>query len=91
MSFQAYLVNIQKRTGKTPRDFLALARKKGLVGPNLTAGRLVAWLKDTFGLGHGHAMAIWAVFKSEGWVAPSAKRARAAGPASPARAGGRGR
>ncbi len=42
MSFQAYLDSIRKRTGKTPHDFFALAKKKGLVGPDLTAGRLVA-------------------------------------------------
>jgi len=29
---------------------------------------LVAWLKQEFDLGHGHSMAIWAVFKEEGWV-----------------------
>ena len=80
MTFQAYLDNIQKQTGKTPDDFFAFAKKKGIVGPELTAGRLVAWLKDDFALGHGHAMAIWAVFKSEGWVAGTAntmKRAKA--------------
>ena len=80
MTFQAYLDNIQKKTGKTPDDFFTLAKKKKLIGPGLTAGRLIAWLKDDFGLGHGHAMAIWAVFKSEGWVpgmAGVAKRPKA--------------
>lgn len=76
MSFQAYIDNIQKKTGMTPNDFLAQGKKKGLVGPELTASRLVAWLKDDFGLGHGHAMAIWAVFKSEGWVAGTKKAAK---------------
>jgi hypothetical protein len=28
----------------------------------------VNFLKKEFGLGHGHAMAMWAVFKQEGWV-----------------------
>ena len=68
MSFQAYLDNIRKKTGKTPGDFFALAKKKGLINPDFTAGRLVAWLKEDFDLGHGHAMAIWAVFKENGWV-----------------------
>ena len=76
MRFQSYLDNIQKKTGKTPNDFYAVAKKKGLVSPELTAGRLVAWLKEDFGLGHGHAMAIWAVFKSQGWAASTANAAK---------------
>ena len=35
----------------------------------MKAGDLVAFLKKEFGLGHGHSMAIWAVFKDNGWVA----------------------
>ena len=73
MSFQAYLDNIHAKTGKRPADFFAAAKKSGIAGPDLTAGSLVAWLKRDFGLGHGHAMAIWAVFKKNGWaVAPQA-------------------
>jgi hypothetical protein len=83
MTFQAYLQNIRGKTGKTPTDFFSLAKEKGLVGPGLTAGRLVAWLKDEFGLGHGHAMAIWAVFKSEGWAAATSSEAK------PSKAGAR--
>jgi hypothetical protein len=62
MSFQAYLDNIKEKTGKTPEDFKALAEKKGLLKPGVKAGEIVAWLKEDFGLGHGHAMAIYAVF-----------------------------
>jgi hypothetical protein len=54
MSFQAYLENIKAKTSKTPDDFQALANKKGLV----TSGEIVAWLKEEFKLGHGHARAI---------------------------------
>lgn len=68
MTFKAYLDNIRSNTGKTPDDFFALAKAKGIAGPGLTAGRLVTWLKQEFNLGHGHSMAIWAVFKSKGWV-----------------------
>ena len=42
--------------------------KKGLLKPDMKAGELVAWLKEEFDLGHGHSMAIWAVFKDKGWV-----------------------
>ena len=68
MSFQAYLDNIQSRTGKTPEDFKKLAEKKGFLKsgklkPDVKAGEIVDWLKKDFKLGHGHAMAIYALFK----------------------------
>lgn len=63
MTFQAYLDNIQAKTGKNPADFTELAREKGLLKPGVKAGEIVAWLKKDFGLGHGHAMAIYAVLK----------------------------
>ena len=63
MSFQAYIDNIQKKTGKTPDDFKKIAEKKGLLEPGVKAGEIVKWLKEDFDLGHGHAMAIYAVFK----------------------------
>lgn len=78
MTFQAYLDNIRKKTGKTPDDFFALAKKKRLLGPELTASRLVAWLKEDFDLGHGHAMAIWSVFKTNGWAAGAEVEAKPA-------------
>ncbi len=58
MSYQAYLDNIQAKTGKTPEDFKVLAKKKGFLKPGVKTGEIVAWLKEDFGLGHGHAMAI---------------------------------
>lgn len=63
MTFQAYLDNIEAKTGKTPADFEKLAKKKGLLKPGVKAMVVVAWLKKDFGLGHGHAMAIYAAFK----------------------------
>jgi hypothetical protein len=76
VSFQAYLDNIKAKTGKTPDDFHAAAKRKGLLGPDVKATQFLAWLKKDFGLGHGHGMAIWAVFKKRGWVEapPRAKR-----------------
>jgi len=64
MSFQAYLDNIKAKTGKTPDDFKKLATKNGLLKAGTKAGQIVAWLKKDFELGHGHAMAIYAVLKS---------------------------
>jgi hypothetical protein len=66
MSFQAYLDNIKAKTGLTPDDFKKLAKKKGLLEPGVKAMQIVAWLKKDFGLGHGHAMAIYATFKGKG-------------------------
>lgn len=65
MSFQAYLDNIKAKTGKTPEQFKKLAEKKGLLKPGVKAGEIVAWLKEDFELGHGHAMAIYAWFKGK--------------------------
>ena len=65
MSFQAYLDNIQAKTGKSPEDFVKLARKKVLLKPETKAGEIVAWLKQDFELGHGHAMAIYAYLKGK--------------------------
>jgi hypothetical protein len=63
MSFQAYLDNIEKKTGKTPNDFIAMAKEKGFTNET-KAGEIVSWLKDDFGLGHGHAMALVHVIKN---------------------------
>ena len=68
MSFQAYLDNIKDKTGKSPEDFRKLAEEKGFLEngelkPGVKAGEIIKWLKDDFELGHGHAMAIYAVFK----------------------------
>ncbi len=63
MSFQSYLDNIETKTGKTPNEFIALAKTKGF-GPDTKAGEIVAWLKEDFGLGHGHATAMVKVIKT---------------------------
>ncbi len=65
MSFQAYIDNIKIKTGKTPDEFKQLAEQKGLLKPGVKAGEIVAWLKEDFGLGRGHALAIYATFKGK--------------------------
>jgi hypothetical protein len=64
MSFQAYLDNIEEKTGLTPRQFIELAKGKGYDDPNVKAGVIVEWLKSEYGLGRGHAMALVHVIKS---------------------------
>jgi hypothetical protein len=68
MSFQAYLNNIKEKTGKEPAEFRKLAEQKGFtqkgqVASGIKAGDIVQWLQDDFELGHGHAMAIYALLK----------------------------
>ena len=68
MSFQAYLDNIEAKTGKTPADFRRLAGQKGWMKAGqltlgIKAGDVVVWLRKDFALGHGHAMAIVALLK----------------------------
>ena len=54
MSFQAYLDKVEEITGKTPNEFIAMAKEK-----NLTAHKdIINWLKEDYGLGLGHARAI---------------------------------
>ena len=64
MSFQAYLDNIEAKTGLTPRQFMALAHERGLDEPSTKAGQIVEWLKEDYGLGRGHAMALVHVIKN---------------------------
>jgi Domain of unknown function (DUF4287)/Domain of unknown function (DUF5655) len=63
MSYQAYLDTIKKNTGKSPEDFRALAAEKGLLQPGVKAAAVLAWLKADFGLGHGHAMAMYGTIR----------------------------
>jgi hypothetical protein len=68
MSFQAYLNNIKAKTGKGPADFRQMAEQKGFtqngeLKAGVKAGDIIKWLKTDFDLGHGHAMAIYALLK----------------------------
>ncbi|WP_426593717.1 DUF4287 domain-containing protein [Cellulomonas sp. McL0617] len=58
MTFQAYLDNIEDQTGLTPRQFVELAKERGYDDPSVKAGVIVDWLKEDYGLGRGHAMAL---------------------------------
>jgi hypothetical protein len=58
MSFRAYLDTIEKRTGVSPAQFIAMAAAKGFTAPGTKATPITDWLKADYGLGHGHAMAI---------------------------------
>ena len=66
-AFQSYLDNIKTKTGKSPDEFVKLACEKGLE----KHGDIIAWLKNEFALGHGHANAIALVIKQHGQSRPS--------------------
>ena len=57
MSMQAYLDNIETKTGVTPARFIELAHEKGF-DQTTKAGDIIQWLAVEYGLGRGHAMAI---------------------------------
>jgi len=57
MSMQAYLDNIEAKTGITPAKFIELAHDKGFNSAT-KAGEMIQWLAADYGLGRGHAMAV---------------------------------
>jgi hypothetical protein len=70
MSFQSYLDNIQAKTGKSAAELLTIADEKGFsegarLKPGVKAGTITDWLKADFDLGHGHAMAIYALLSGK--------------------------
>lgn len=62
MSFQAYLDNIEEKTGLTPQQFIDKAHQKGF-SEATKATEIINWLADDYGLGRGHAMAIVHIIK----------------------------
>lgn len=65
MSFQAYLDDIQAKTGKSAEDFRQMAAAKGLMDPMAKASVFIDWLAADYGLGRGHAMAIVAYLRGK--------------------------
>ena len=63
MSYQAYLDAVEKKTGKTPQQLLDEATERGY-GPDTKSTVVVDWLKDEYGVGRGHAMALYGVMKN---------------------------
>jgi hypothetical protein len=68
INLPAYFETIKKKTGKSPEDFKRLAEQMGLMAdgtfkPTVKAMDIFDWLKNDFGLGRGHGMAIYHVLK----------------------------
>jgi Domain of unknown function (DUF4287)/Domain of unknown function (DUF5655) len=64
MTYQAYLDSVREQTGLSPDDFRDRAAEKGLLRPGVKAGEVVSWLKAEYGLGHGHAMAVYGTIRA---------------------------
>jgi hypothetical protein len=63
MSYQAYLDAVERKTGRTPQQLLAEASGRGFTA-STRAAEVVAWLADEYGVGRGHAMALYGVLKN---------------------------
>lgn len=63
MSFQAYLDNVEQKTGVTPQGFIDQAKAKGFDN-STKAGEILQWLAEDYGLGRGHGMAIVHIIKN---------------------------
>ena len=74
MTLQAYL-DSGRRRARPPTISSLWPNGKSLWGQGLRQDVSSRGSKEDFGLGHGHALAIWAVFKSEGWAAGTASAA----------------
>ena len=68
MSFDAYLDNIAKKTGKTPLQMRDEAIEQGILSEDMKATIFTDWLKSEYQLGHGHAMAMWKYFIDQQWI-----------------------
>ena len=73
MSYQAYLDALEKKTGKTPQQLLDEAAARGY-GPTTKAGVVVDWLNEEYGVGRGHAMALYGVHQGRTCRAGEARR-----------------
>jgi hypothetical protein len=70
MSFQAYLDTIETKTGKDAAGLRAYAADNGWTEggkllPAIKASEIVGDMKASFGLGHGHAMAVYALLSGK--------------------------
>ena len=70
MSFQAYIDNVEAKTGKSADALKVIAIDKGLayadgLAPGVKAVAIIDWLKQDYDLGHGHAMSIVAWIKGK--------------------------
>jgi Domain of unknown function (DUF4287) len=76
VSFNAYIENIEKITGLKPENFREKAIEADLIHDDLKASEFTKWLKEDFGLGQGHSMAMWKYFVDQNWVVAKGSKIR---------------
>ena len=69
MTFQAYLVNIEKQTGVNPEEMVKLAVRKGLTKPGAKSRPAIDWLVTEYGLSNAYAMAVVRLMRDKGLLA----------------------
>jgi hypothetical protein len=66
---RSYFPSIETKYGTSIDEWMA----RLATAPTMKHGELVTWLKDGYGMGHGHANALVAVYlKPEAFPAPAA-------------------
>ena len=70
MTFAAYMTAVEAKTGMPIASLLALAETKGFAvagraAPGVKAAQVIDWLAADYGMGRGHAMAVWAVLQGK--------------------------
>ena len=68
MTFQAYLDNIEKQTGVSPDQWVALFKKKGFPA-DTKATPVTNWLTADYKLSHAYGMAIVRLLRDKGVMA----------------------
>lgn len=68
--FQSYMANVEASTGRSIAEIVAATKAEGLaddkgLASGVKARQLLTWLKDQYGLGHGHGMAVVAYIKGK--------------------------
>jgi hypothetical protein len=67
MSFQAYLDAVERIAKKSIKDIHQKMITDGLLENNLKAQTFVEYLNQTYGIGKGHAMALWKYAVEHTW------------------------
>lgn len=63
MPLQAYLEDIEAKTGKTPEEFIQLAHEKGFDTAAVDVEDIAVWLHEEYQLSHAHATALVQIIK----------------------------
>ena len=68
--FRSYIANVEASTERSIAEIVAATKAEGLaddkgLASGVKAGQVLKWLKDQYGLGHGHSMSVVAYIKGK--------------------------